>query len=103
MRGSAIGHKFRTQVKRLVVLTPAEAFNNRFLMAKKRRPEGRRVLNGGGGGDRTRVHKRATGSSTYLVSPFDLTRSPPTDGLAASDPLDFRASRHGSAQPYPAK
>jgi hypothetical protein len=36
---------------------------------------------GGGGGNRTRVQKYSTDSSTYLVLPFDLTRPTRTHTL----------------------
>jgi len=39
------------------------------------------LLFGGGGGNRTRVRKHSTDSSTYLVLSFDLTRPPRTHTL----------------------
>jgi hypothetical protein len=38
-------------------------------------------INGGGGGNRTRVQKHSTDSSTYLALPFDLTRTTRTRTL----------------------
>jgi len=55
-----------------------------------------RNINGGGGGNRTRVRKSSTDSPTCLARLFDLARHPPTGRLATGDPLDFRAS---SARP----
>ena len=42
-------------------------------------------INGGGGGNRTRVRKPSTGSSTYLAMLFVLTWHPPTGGLMTSE------------------
>jgi hypothetical protein len=42
-------------------------------------------LIGGGGGNRTRVRKSSTGSSTYLAMLFALTGHPPTGGLMSSE------------------
>ena len=38
-------------------------------------------IGGGGGGNRTRVQKYSTDSSTYLALPFDLTQTPRTGTL----------------------
>ncbi len=38
-------------------------------------------IDGGGGGNRTRVQKHSTDSSTYLVLPFDLIRPTRTHTL----------------------
>ena len=43
-------------------------------------------LIGGGGGNRTRVRKPSTVSSTYLAMLFSLTRHPPTGGLMTGEP-----------------
>jgi hypothetical protein len=40
---------------------------------------------GGGGGNRTRVRKSSTGSSTYLAMLFVLTWHPPTGGLMTGE------------------
>jgi hypothetical protein len=40
---------------------------------------------GGGGGNRTRVRKSSTDSSTYLAMLFDLTWHPPTGGLMTGE------------------
>jgi hypothetical protein len=40
---------------------------------------------GGGGGNRTRVRKSSTDSSTYLVLPFDLTNPTRTHTLWTSE------------------
>lgn len=42
-------------------------------------------LIGGGGGNRTRVRKSSTDSSTYLAMLFSLTRHPPTGGLMTGE------------------
>jgi len=64
---------------------------------RKKGPEIIRALvDGGGGGNRTRVRKSSTDSPTCLARLFDLARHPPTGRLATGDPLDFRAS---SARP----
>ena len=42
-------------------------------------------LNGGDGGNRTRVRKPSTGSSTYLAMLFDLTWQPPTGRLMTGE------------------
>ena len=39
------------------------------------------IIGGGGGGNRTRVQKHSTDSSTYLVLPFDLIRTTRTHTL----------------------
>ena len=44
-------------------------------------------FNGGGGGNRTRVRKSSTASSTYLAWLFGLTVGTPTGGLAHGDSL----------------
>ncbi len=46
-------------------------------------------LIGGGGGNRTRVRKSSTVSSTYLAMLFSLTRHPPTGGLMTGEPPIF--------------
>ncbi len=43
------------------------------------------ILFGGGGGNRTRVRKPSTGSTTYLVRSFYLTTSTPADRLGSSE------------------
>ena len=40
---------------------------------------------GGDGGNRTRVRKPSTGSSTYLAMLFNLTWQPPTGGLMTGE------------------
>lgn len=55
---------------------------------------------GGAGGDRTRVRKYSTISSTYLVQSFDLTVLSRTNTLRNSDPLDFRLRRRGTTEDY---
>jgi len=40
---------------------------------------------GGGGGNRTRVRKYSTASSTYLARSFDLAECTPTGKLARSE------------------
>ena len=42
-------------------------------------------LIGGGGGNRTRVRKSSTDSSTYLAMLFNLTWHPPTGGLMTGE------------------
>ena len=54
---------------------------------------------GGGGGNRTRVRKPSTGSTTCLAWLFDLTRHPPTGRLMQGDPLDFRDRPRGEDDP----
>src|SRR5690606_28186798 len=44
----------------------------------KKPPEGGFLLFGGAGGNRTRVRKPSTDSSTYLAVLFNLTAHPPT-------------------------
>jgi hypothetical protein len=44
---------------------------------------------GGGGGNRTRVRKSSTDSSTYLAMLFDLTWHPPTGGLMTGESPTF--------------
>ena len=84
---------------------------SRRLGAKPRQHRGNRKKNpnrirvgishyGGGGGNRTRVRKPSTGSSTCLASSFDLTCIPPPGRLATGDPLSFRAVPRGAIQPY---
>ena len=46
-------------------------------------------LIGGGGGNRTRVRKSSTVSSTYLAMLFSLTWHPPTGGLMTGEPPIF--------------
>jgi hypothetical protein len=46
-------------------------------------------LIGGGGGNRTRVRKSSTDSSTYLAMLFDLTWHPPTGGLMTGESPTF--------------
>lgn len=48
---------------------------------------------GGAGGNRTRVRKYSTTSSTYLVLSFNLTASARTNTLCYGDSLDFRTGR----------
>ena len=48
------------------------------------------ALNYGGGGNRTRVQKHSTTSSTCLVLSFDLTAATRTNTLRYGDSLDFR-------------
>jgi len=47
--------------------------------------EGIVSVNGGGGGNRTRVRKSSTASSTYLAWLFDLAADPPTGRLRRSE------------------
>ena len=54
---------------------------------------------GGGGGNRTRVRKPSTGSTTCLAWLFDLARHPPTGRLMQGDPLDFRDRPRGEDDP----
>ena len=42
-------------------------------------------INGGGGGNRTRVRKSSTASSTYLAMLFNFTWHPPTGGLMTGE------------------
>ncbi len=51
---------------------------------------------GGDGGNRTRVQKRSTTSSTCLVLSFDLTATSRTNTLRDGDPLGFRPCRRGA-------
>ncbi|KGC39072.1 hypothetical protein DP42_4712 [Burkholderia pseudomallei] len=53
---------------------------------------------GGGGGNRTRVQKRSTTSSTCLVLSFDLTVTSRTNTLRYGDSLDFRPVRRDAGQ-----
>ena len=55
---------------------------------------------GGGGGNRTRVQKRSTTSSTYLVLSFDLTATTRTNTLRYGDSLNFRPRRRDTAKAY---
>ena len=55
---------------------------------------------GGAGGDRTRVRKSSTWSSTYLVVSFDLTNLSRTNTLHTGDSFNFRAAHHDTMQPY---
>ncbi|AEA59635.1 hypothetical protein bgla_1g09530 [Burkholderia gladioli BSR3] len=55
-----------------------------------------RVFGGGDGGNRTRVQKRSTTSSTCLVLSFDLTATSRTNTLRDGDPLGFRPCRRGA-------
>jgi len=48
--------------------------------------------NGGVGGNRTRVRKSSTTSSTYLVVLFNLTIAPRTNTLCNRDSLSFRTT-----------
>ena len=55
---------------------------------------------GGGGGNRTRVQKRSTTSSTYLVLSFDLTATTRTNTLRYGDSLNFRPGRRDATKAY---
>ncbi len=56
---------------------------------------------GGGGGNRTRVRKPSTGSSTYLVRLFDFARTTPTEQagftLVALSLVPDQATRSGTS------
>jgi hypothetical protein len=52
------------------------------------RETGLSFLNGGDGGNRTRVRKPSTGSSTYLAVLFNLIWQPPT-GRLLTDELPY--------------
>ncbi len=52
--------------------------------------------NGGVGGNRTRVRKSSTTSSTYLVISFNLTSEAQIDTFLANDPLSFRTIPRGT-------
>ena len=49
-----------------------------------------RLQNGGVGGNRTRVRKSSTTSSTYLVISFDLINKARIDTFITDDSLGFR-------------
>ena len=53
---------------------------------------------GGGGGNRTRVQKHSTTSSTCVVLSFDLTATTRTNTLRDGDSLDFRPWRRDATQ-----
>ena len=52
--------------------------------------------NGGVGGNRTRVRKSSTTSSTYLVISFNLISEAQIDTFLTNDPLSFRTIPHGT-------
>src|SRR5450830_1915709 len=52
---------------------------------KNRPPDGFSGCYGGGGGNRTRVRKHSTDSSTYLALPFNLTGTTRTCTLCTSE------------------
>ncbi len=57
-------------------------------------------FDGGVGGNRTRVRKSSTASSTYLVISFDLTGLSRIDTLQTGDSLNFRAIPRDERKPY---
>jgi hypothetical protein len=74
---------------------------DRFTSAKdKGHPKVALTRFGGGGGNRTRVRKPYTDSSTYLASSFDLVADTPPGRLINNDPLNFRDVPRGATHPY---
>lgn len=55
---------------------------------------------GGAGGNRTRVRKPSTESSTYLVLSFDLTAASRTNTLYDGESLDFRPRARDTPEAY---
>ena len=87
------------------ILGEIAAHNGRFWPAsEEKKPQNQRLTlaavgcSGGGGGNRTRVRKPYTVSTTCVARSFDLARQPPTGRLMTSELPKFNAVQSNPAQ-----